>query len=209
MCVSALQGGFLWGVPGRGEEEPEVGGHQVHPQEGSGGQGEQHREWDRRAAQVSQCWDDHSGGSHCKHDVTSVYWTLSVSAATARSWNPNHPLEECKFFITVSPWLNRGSCVILLDIICTWYPLMYDISVIQIVSHPAFFPYEQEKKKTFKTLTILLEWLVPFWCFWGKWVVVKGQRWINIDHLTTHQNIIFRLVWRRRRSRRWDDPSQN
>uniref|UniRef100_A0A8B9QVA9 Transcriptional adaptor 3 n=1 Tax=Apteryx owenii TaxID=8824 RepID=A0A8B9QVA9_APTOW len=43
--------GLLRGGPGRGEDDPEAGGHQVHRQEGAGGQGDEHRERDRRPAQ--------------------------------------------------------------------------------------------------------------------------------------------------------------
>lgn len=52
---------------------------------------------------------------------------LHVCAAPACVWNPRQEVQECKFFITVSPLLHHGSCIILLDIICIWYPLMYDI----------------------------------------------------------------------------------
>lgn len=47
-----FQGSFLRGGSSRGEEDPEAGGHQVHPQESVRGQREQHRKWDRRTTQV-------------------------------------------------------------------------------------------------------------------------------------------------------------
>ena len=49
-CI--FQGRILWGGSGRGEEDPEASGHQVHPKEGTGGQGEQHWKWDCCPAQV-------------------------------------------------------------------------------------------------------------------------------------------------------------
>lgn len=53
-AVFAFQGGVLWGVHGRGEEDPEVSGHQVYPEDGFKRQGEQRRERDRRSAKVRQ-----------------------------------------------------------------------------------------------------------------------------------------------------------
>lgn len=52
--VFVFQGSVLRGVPGRGEENQEVSGHQVHPKEGFKRQGKQHRERGRRPAKVSQ-----------------------------------------------------------------------------------------------------------------------------------------------------------
>lgn len=51
-CFLSWQGGLLRGGASRGEKDSEAGGHQVHPQEGSGGQREQHWKRDRRPAQV-------------------------------------------------------------------------------------------------------------------------------------------------------------
>lgn len=56
-AVFAFQGGVLWGVHGRGEEDPEVSGHQVYPEDGFKRQGEQRRERDRRSAKVRQITD--------------------------------------------------------------------------------------------------------------------------------------------------------
>lgn len=53
VCVFVFQGSFLWGGPGCGEKDPEVGGYQVHSQEGIRGQSKQHWEWDSSPTQVS------------------------------------------------------------------------------------------------------------------------------------------------------------
>ena len=47
------QGGLLRGGHGEGEGHVQDGGHQVHPQESPEGEGDQHRERDRRAQEVS------------------------------------------------------------------------------------------------------------------------------------------------------------
>lgn len=95
-CLFVFQGSFLWGGPSWGKEVQEIGGHQVYPQEGIRGQRKQHREWDRRPAQVSGLLIDHTEASLC-NDYKPLYvrWSASEILATRK-------VQDCKFFITVS-----------------------------------------------------------------------------------------------------------
>lgn len=106
--VFVFQGSLLWGGPGWGEEDSEVSGHQVYPKEGFRRQGEQHREWDRRSAQVSQITDYRPG------------WDFI--------WNSTHQLQDCKFFMTVALAVQHACCVKLHvnHIYSTWSPGIYD-----------------------------------------------------------------------------------
>lgn len=81
------QGGVFRGGPGPGEvDRPDVCG-EVHPEEGSEGEGEQHRERDRRAEEVSDVAREHTQISllipgypgNCISHPTEPPWSRSTA----------------------------------------------------------------------------------------------------------------------------------